>query len=120
MDGLRHVRVNGNQVLVQLSMLLDHDLRVKGRRDKDSVDTAADGCGEDLADLQTNQEGIGHDDRGKVAVGVVAWLSEDQVQVSEKGAGIADEGSAHCQYRTNQAFVDESVDTAVFDQAGEG
>jgi len=79
MDGLLHVRVNGNQVLVQFSMLLDHDLRVKGSRDKDSVDTAADGRGEDLADLQTDDKGIGDDDGGEVAIGVVTWLGEDQV-----------------------------------------
>jgi len=77
MNSLLHMRIHSNQLAVQLPVLLDHHLWIERRRHENSVDTATDGGGEDLADLQTDEEGVGDDDGRELAVGVVAGVSED-------------------------------------------
>jgi len=91
MNSLLHMRIHGNQLAIQLSVLLNHDLRIKSRRHENSIDTTTDWRSEDLADLQTDEEGVGNDDGREVAVGVVAWLGENEVEVGEQGASVADE-----------------------------
>ena len=117
MNSLLNMRIHIDEPLIQLRVLIDHDLRVKRRRDKDGVDAAGNGRGEDLADLQADEVGVGDDDGGELAVAVVAGLGEEQVQVGEQGAGVGDEGGAHGQHGADEAFVDQGVDAAVFDQA---
>lgn len=67
--------------------------------------------------LQANEEGVCNDHRRELAVLVVCWVCEFEVQKGHECAGVCDEGGAHGQDRTDQAFVDKGVDTAIFDES---
>ena len=60
---------------------MDQDLRVPRGGDEDGVDAAADGRQDDLAGLQADEEGIGHDDGGEGAAVVVGRMGELEVEV---------------------------------------
>lgn len=62
MNGLLNMRVSRNHLRIQIGMLRDHDLRIKGCSHKNCVNAAAEGGREDVGDLQTNEECKGHHD----------------------------------------------------------
>ena len=119
MDGLLHTRVYLDHLLVQFWVIVDHGSRVECRSNKDGVNSARNWRDKDLADLQPDNESKCDDDGSELAVAIVARRCEYQVQVCEESASISHKSGAHGQHRTDQAFVDEGVDAAVFDQASE-
>ena len=95
-------------------MISHQNLWIPCARNKYSIDAAAEGRGEYVANLKADQEGKGNDDGRVLAIVVVGRRGEDDVAVSEEGAEIGDEGRADGKHRADEAFVDESVDAAVF------
>lgn len=77
MDGLLYVWVHSYHLGVQLWMLPHQHFRIPGRSDEDGVNAARDRNSEDVADLQTDQEGIGYHNRGELAVAIVARAGEN-------------------------------------------
>ena len=116
-DCLLHMRINLNHVSVQIRMITNHDLGVPSSGNEDSVDTATKRSGEDVADLQTDDEGEGYHDGRIPPRLVICRLSEDQVQVGQEGAGIGDEGGSHAEDGADEAFVDEGIDATIFDHS---
>jgi hypothetical protein len=119
-DSLLHVGVHRNHALVKIRMLPHQNLGVPRHRDKDGVDATGQRRSENVANLQSNQEGESDDHRRVRAIRVVCWRREEEVEVCEERACVCDKGCAHGQYWTNQAFVDESVDSAVLDHSAKG
>lgn len=113
MNGLLHLRVHMNYLVVQVRMIPDHDLRIPPHRDKDRVHPAPDRREEYLADLQPDQKRERHDDGGEVPGRVVRRPRELQVQIREQRAEIRDEDGSHGQYGPDQTVVDEGVDSAI-------
>lgn len=116
MYGLLHMRVHRHHLRVQIWMVPHQDLRIPSTCDKDGIDTAAERRGEDVADLQANEEGEGENNRRVRAITVVLGRREDQVAVGHESAGVTDEHGADGEDRTDKAFVDKCVDAAIFDQ----
>ena len=83
MNGLLDMRVHLNHVLVQLRVLAHHDLGIPGSSHENGLDTALQRRGEAVGDLQADEESVRDDDGGESAVGVVAWVGEDEVEVGE-------------------------------------
>lgn len=96
MDGLLNMRICRHHFGVQIRVFCDHDLRVECCSNENSVDTAADRGGENIGDLQTNQECERNDNGCVLAVAVVRRRGEDQVQVSQESAQVSDGRSALC------------------------
>jgi hypothetical protein len=82
-NGLLDVRVHLDHVLVQLRVLAHHDLRIPRGSNENGLDTALQRRGEAVGDLQADEEGIGDDDGSELALRVVGWVCEDEVQVGE-------------------------------------
>lgn len=116
---LLHMRIDVYHLLIQVRMLGHHNLRVPGCCDEDSVDTTADRRGEDIADLQSDEEGKRHHDRGIRSRRVVGRVRVDHVQIREQGARVRDKGRSHGKHRADEALVNQGVDAAVLDQTGE-
>lgn len=95
MDCLLHARVQLHELVVDFRVVVNHDLRIPAHRHEDGLDTTANRRHEDLAHLQADHESKGHNDSGKVAVGVVGRLRELQVQVGQQGADVGNEHGAH-------------------------
>jgi hypothetical protein len=133
-NGLLHVRVHLDHVLVKLRVLAHHDLRIPSGSDENGFDTALQRRGEAVGDLQADEEGVGDDDGSELALRVVGWVGEDEVEVGEavevtvswvvilldgndnlQSADVGHEGRAHGEDGTGQALVDESVHSAVLD-----
>src|SRR5262245_58555765 len=99
MNGLLHMRIHLYHAVVQVRVVPHQNLRIPGRSHKDGVDAAAQGRGEDVADLQADKEGKG-DDNGRVCPrAVIRRVGEDHVDVCKKRTCICDESSAHTEDR---------------------
>ena len=120
MNHLLHPWIHGDHSGVEIRMITHEHVGVPRSCDKDGVDAAANGCHEDLADLEADEEGKGHDDRRESAGVVVARGSELEVEKSEECAEVGDEGGTHGEYGADQAVVDECVDAPVFHHSGDG
>lgn len=94
-------------------MIADQDLRIPAHSHEDGFDSAADGSHEDLTDLQADDEGEGHDNSREVSIGVVARLSELQIQIRQQGADVRHKDRAHGDHRPDETVVDKCVDAAV-------
>jgi hypothetical protein len=77
------MRIHFNHILIQLRVLAHHDLRIPRGSHEDRLDTALQRRGEAVGDLQADEESVRDDDGGESAVGVVAWVGEDEVEVGE-------------------------------------
>jgi hypothetical protein len=119
-DSLLHVGVDCNHALVKIRMLPHQNLGVPCHCDKDRVDATRQRRSEDIAYLQSNQEGESDNYRRVRAIRVIRWRREEEVEVCEERACVCNEGGAHGKYWTNQAFVDESIDSAVLDHSARG
>lgn len=86
-------------------MVSEHNLRGPARGNEGGVDTTRQGCREDVRNLETDQEGEGDDERRVFALLVVRRIGEEQVQVSEKGAGVCYEEGTESQDWSNQAVL---------------
>lgn len=65
MDDVLNMWIDLDKLVPELRMVGDRDLRVPSHGNENGVDTARDWLGEDLAHLQPNHEGKGHDDRSE-------------------------------------------------------
>lgn len=108
-DSLLHLGVHAHHLVVQLGVVSPHDLGVPSHGNKDGVDTAGQGCGKDVGNLETDEESKGHNDGCEVAIAVVAGVGKEQVQVGKEGAGVGDEDGAKRQNRSDQAFLSRSA-----------
>lgn len=66
--------------MVKIRVISNHNLGIPRHSDKDGIDTAAEGRGEDVADLQANEEGKGADDNSEASGRVVRGFSKLKVQ----------------------------------------
>jgi hypothetical protein len=90
-------------------VIAPHDLGVPTGSDKDGLDTAGDGCGEDVCDLEADEERKGQDDGGVLAVVVVGWVGEVEVEVGQEGAGVCDEEGAEGKDGSDEAVLGKLV-----------
>lgn len=116
MDSLLNMWIHGDHFLIQLRMLSHHYLWIPGCSNENSVQTTAERCGEDVGDLQADQESKGHNDHCVVAIVVVAWMREHNVEIGQESAQIRDSRCAHCKDRTDKTLVDQRVDTTIDNQ----
>jgi hypothetical protein len=129
------MRIHLNHILVQLRVLAHHNLRIPRSSHKDSLNTALQRRGEAVGDLQTDEESVRNDDGGESAVGVVARVGEDEVEVGEaveggillatsrslsrgvegnlQGTDVGYEGGTHGEDGTGQTLVDQRVHSTV-------
>lgn len=105
-DSLLNMGVYGNHAVVEIRVLAHQDLWIPCHGNENRVNTAAQWRCEDVADLQSNQESKCYDDCRIAAVSVVRRRSEDEVEVSQQGAGVSNEGRSHGQNGSDQTFVD--------------
>lgn len=84
-NSLLHLRVDLNHLLVELRVLAHENLGIPSGGDEDGVDAARQRRREAVGDLQADEEGVGNDDGGESAVGVVGWVGEDEVEECEAG-----------------------------------
>lgn len=101
--------------LIQLSVLVHQDLRIPRHGDEQGINSSGERDGEAVRNLQAYEEGVCYHDWSEVAVAVVGRVGEDDVNVGHQGAGVGDEHGAHGEDGADQAFVDERVDSPVFD-----
>lgn len=87
-------------------MVSHENFGVPRRGNKDSIDTAGDGRGENVGDLKPDKECEQENDGGIASICVVGRVREDEIQVSEKRASIGDEEGAKGKYGTNEAFLE--------------
>lgn len=107
MDGLLDVGVNADHLVVELRVVAHQHLGVPSRCDEDSVNAARDGGREDVGNLQANEEGKCNND-GRVAASlIIRRVGEDQVEVSEEGTGVANEGGAEREDGADETFLDD-------------
>ena len=100
------MRVDADQFGVEIRVLSDQDIWIPTHGNKDSVNTTADRCQENLADLQANQECKCHNHRGECSATVVGGIGELQVQVREQCTEVCHEKTAHGQDRPGKTIVD--------------
>lgn len=67
--------------------------------------------------MQTDQEGESEDDGSVCAVGVVCRIREDKVKIRHQSTGICDERGPHREDWTDKTFIDQSINTAIFDKS---
>lgn len=104
-NGLLHLRIQPHHLLVQLGVVVDHDLRVPASSHKDGIDTARNRRGKDVCDLEADQESKGDNDRRKSSILVVARVGEEQVQVRKKPASKANKHGTKRENRSEEAFL---------------
>lgn len=116
MDPILNVRIDLHQFIPQCSVLVHHDGRVPSHGYKYGVNSTADGCHDDLADLKPDDKRECHDDRREISTLVIRWVGEFEVEVGEKSIQQPDKYSCPADDWSYQAIVDESVDAPVFHQ----
>ena len=104
-DCLLDMRVDLDHLMVDIGVFAHEHLRVPSHRDEDRIDTGAQGCGEDLTDLQPDEKGEGDNYRCVCSVLVVCGRRENEVEVGEKRAGVRNECSSHGEDRSDKALV---------------
>jgi hypothetical protein len=114
-DRLLDVRVHSYHTVIKIGMFPHKHFRIPGHGDKDRIETTAQGGGENITDLESNQEREGDHDRCVGAIRVVCRRCEDEVEVGQQCASIGDECSSHGEHRPDQALVDKRIDTAILD-----
>lgn len=90
-------------------MIAPHDLRIPTGGNKNGIDTAGDGCGEDVCDLEADEEGEGHDDGGVLSVVVISGIGKVEIEVSQEGTGVCDEEGAERKDRSDKAVLGKLV-----------
>jgi hypothetical protein len=114
---LLHMWIHCHHLRIQLRVIPHQHLRIPSTSHKDGVNATAERCSEHMAYLQSDKEGESKHNGCVCAVFVVRRVCEDEVAVGHEGASVGDEGRTDCEDRPYEAFVDESVDAAVFDHA---
>lgn len=115
MNGLLYLRVYSDHLLVQFRVLRHQDLRVPGGRHEYCVDATAERCGEDVADLQSDQKGESNNHRREITIRIVSRVGEGEVEIGHQRAGIAYEGCTHAEHRANETFIDKGIDSTLLD-----
>ena len=98
---------------VQVSMFPHQHLRIPCRRYEDGVDTARQRSGEAVCNLEADEESVCYHDRCEFTVRVIAGIGEDEIEVCEQSGGVGHKGGSHRKNGTDEALVDERIDTAV-------
>lgn len=105
MDSLLDLGVHPDHLLVQLRVLLDHDLGVPGRSHENGVDATGDWRGEHIGDLKPDEERKGDDDGREAAALVVRGVRDVEVDEGQQRAGITDERGAEGQHGADEASL---------------
>ena len=95
MNHLLNLWISAHHPGVEVRMIAHQHIWIPCCGYKDRVDTAANGCQEDLAYLKADQKGKRHDDRGESSAGVVGRVGELQVQEGEQGAEVCYKRGTH-------------------------
>jgi len=93
-NDLLDLRVHSAHLLVQLWVIAPHDRGVPTSSYKDGFDTAGDGSGENVCDLEADEERKGQDDGGILPIVVVGRVGEVEVEVGQEGTGVCNEEGA--------------------------
>ncbi|KAM5433801.1 hypothetical protein MferCBS31731_006941 [Microsporum ferrugineum] len=104
-DHLLDPGIDLDHLLVQLGVLVVHDLRAPAGGHKDGLDPAGQRGREDVRDLEADEEREGDDERRVLPFAVVRRVGEEQIQVREKGARIRDEEATEREDRPDQAVL---------------
>lgn len=88
MDHLLHLRIDLDHLVVQLGVVLPHNLGSPTGGNEGGVDPTRQRSGEDICDLEPDEEGEGDDEYRVLSLVVISGLREVQIQVGEEGAGI--------------------------------
>lgn len=83
MNSLLHLGIDLNHALIQVRVLPHQHFRIPRSSHKQSVNPTAQRRSEAVRDLQSDQESVGDDYRREIAVGIVAWVREEEVEVRE-------------------------------------
>lgn len=118
MYGLLDMRVDADHAGIQVGMIPHQDLRIPRTGHEYGIDATAKRRGEDVADLEADEEGEGNHNRSVGAILVVSGRGEDEVEVGEKRAGIGNKGRAHAEDGADETFIDKGVNSAVLDHPG--
>ena len=113
MNHLLHLRVYPDHPLVQIGMIPHQNVWVPRRSDKYGIHTRPNRRHEYLTNLQSDEEGESHDHRRKSSPIVVTRLREFEVEIRKEGADISHKGRSHRQYRSNQAVIDQCINSAI-------
>lgn len=111
------MRIYLHHLVVQIAVIADHHFGVPSSRHEDRINTTAQGCGKDVANLQADEESKGYDNDRVLAVRVIGRVGELKVQVRKQSGGETDKGGTEGEDWTNQTLVDKGVDAAIFDQS---
>lgn len=95
MNHLLNLWISAHHPRVKVRMIPHQDIRVPCCGNKDCIDTATNGCHEDLAYLKADQEGERHDDRCEGSTRIVGRVGELQVEEGKQAAEIGYERRAH-------------------------
>lgn len=106
------LREKNDHLLIELRIIALEDFRVECHSYEECGEAALHRDEEDVADLETEEEGDGHDNRCVATLAVIRWLSDFHVQEGDEGADVGDENRAHGQNGVNDIFVDQSIDAA--------
>lgn len=66
--------------------------------------------------MQADEEGECHDDSCEGTTRVVGWCGEGEVEVGEERGYVGHEDGTHSKDGVDEAFVDEGVNTARFEE----
>lgn len=108
-----HLGVDFDHPRPEIGMILHQNVRIPRSRHEYRVHAASNRRHEDLAHLQANQEGKGHDDGREPAPFVVSRFGELEVKEGKEAAEVGDEGAAHGEDGADEAVVDQSINAAI-------
>lgn len=100
-----HFGIDPDHFGIDLGVIARQNLWIPAGRDEDGVDTAGQGGGKDVGDLEAHEERKCHDDRGIGSVVVVRGVGEEQIEIREESADITDEKGTEGENRANEAFL---------------
>lgn len=86
-------------------MVSDHDLRIPASSDENSINTTRQGCGKDVGDLESNEERECYHNWSVSSIRVILGIRDKQVDVANKGTGVANEQSSKGEDRANETIL---------------
>ena len=77
-------------------MISHENFRIPGHCNEESSRSTLQGYKEDVCDLQADQEGECHYDRGVALLTVVRRIGELEIEIRKERAEVGDRGGPHC------------------------
>src|SRR5271154_6850104 len=89
MDLILDSGINSYEFIPELWVFSNQNLRIPSKGNKESVNSTADWCHENLTELKSDQECKGHNDCSEDATLVIWWVCEFKIEIGEKGAEVS-------------------------------